>query len=135
MKALSLKQPWASLIASGKKTIETRVWPTSYRGDLLICASKTIDKPAMKYFQEDLFSDSIKMEYPTGVAICVVELYDCGVMTKADEEKAMCDVYGEGRWKAKSFFLRNIRAIEPFPVTGELGIFEVDIDESKIIYK
>lgn len=31
VKALSVKEPWASLIASGQKTIETRRWRTSYR--------------------------------------------------------------------------------------------------------
>lgn len=33
-KALSVKQPYASMIAQGSKTIETRNWPTEYRGDL-----------------------------------------------------------------------------------------------------
>ncbi|MGH8579805.1 MAG: ASCH domain-containing protein [Gammaproteobacteria bacterium] len=40
MKALSLKQPWANLIAVGGKTIETRTWVTSYRGPLPIVSSK-----------------------------------------------------------------------------------------------
>lgn len=40
MKALSLWQPWASLIAVGHKTIETRSWTTSYRGPLAITATK-----------------------------------------------------------------------------------------------
>lgn len=34
MKAIRLWQPWASLIALGHKTIETRSWPTKYRGPL-----------------------------------------------------------------------------------------------------
>jgi len=38
MKALTLHQPWASLIALGVKTIETRSWSTPYRGRLLIHA-------------------------------------------------------------------------------------------------
>lgn len=38
--ALSLWQPWASLMATGAKTIETRSWATAYRGPLLICAAK-----------------------------------------------------------------------------------------------
>ncbi|MBI2066116.1 ASCH domain-containing protein [Candidatus Woesebacteria bacterium] len=42
-KAISLKQPWANLVASGKKTIETRKWTTNYRGDLVICSSKKPD--------------------------------------------------------------------------------------------
>lgn len=40
MKMLTLHQPWASLIACGVKTIETRSWPTSYRGPLAIHAGK-----------------------------------------------------------------------------------------------
>lgn len=129
MKAISIKQPWASLIAAGKKTIETRVWATEYRGDLLICSSKKIDTQAMKEFEGDLFQEEINLEYPTGVALCITELYDCKPMTLADEEAAMCNVYGSGRWKARSFFLRNIRPIKQFSVIGELGIFEVKLPE------
>ncbi len=40
MKALTIRQPWASLIAAGVKTIETRSWSTRYRGLLLIHAGK-----------------------------------------------------------------------------------------------
>lgn len=38
MKALTVRQPWASLIAAGVKTIETRSWSTRYRGPLAIHA-------------------------------------------------------------------------------------------------
>lgn len=38
MKAISLKQPFVELIKNRTKTIETRLWSTKYRGDLLICA-------------------------------------------------------------------------------------------------
>ncbi len=38
MKALSLKQPWAALVAIGVKKIETQSWGTSYRGSLAIHA-------------------------------------------------------------------------------------------------
>lgn len=40
MKALTIRQPWASLIALGVKTIETRSWPTKYRGPIAIHAGK-----------------------------------------------------------------------------------------------
>ncbi len=40
MRALSLHQPWASLIAHGVKTIETRDWSTTYRGPIAIHAAK-----------------------------------------------------------------------------------------------
>jgi hypothetical protein len=38
MRALTVIQPWAWLIIHGGKTIENRVWPTAYRGPLLIHA-------------------------------------------------------------------------------------------------
>lgn len=41
MKALTIKQPWASLIAHGIKDIENRTWKTNYRGRIYIHASKT----------------------------------------------------------------------------------------------
>lgn len=41
MKALTLHQPWASLIERGVKTIETRPWGTRYRGTVLIHAGKS----------------------------------------------------------------------------------------------
>ncbi len=40
MKALTVRQPWASLIAVGVKTIETRSWRTEYRGPLAIHAGQ-----------------------------------------------------------------------------------------------
>ncbi|MBP7632493.1 MAG: ASCH domain-containing protein [Acidimicrobiales bacterium] len=40
MKALTIRQPWASLIAAGVKTIETRSWSTKYRGPIAIHAGK-----------------------------------------------------------------------------------------------
>lgn len=42
MKALTLHQPWASLIAVGAKKIETRSWSTSYRGPLAIHAAASV---------------------------------------------------------------------------------------------
>lgn len=43
MKALTLTQPWASLVAIGAKRIETRSWRTDYRGPLAIHAAKAPD--------------------------------------------------------------------------------------------
>ncbi len=105
-KAISLKQPWANLVAEGKKTIETRKWNTRYRGDLVICSSQ---KPDI---------------HPAGYAICVVEVYDTRPMQKKDEKAACCKVYS----KAHSWFLRNLRPINPpIPVKGKLSIFDLKL--------
>ncbi len=103
MKALSVKQPWANMIAAGKKTIETRTWSTKYRGPLLIVSSR---------------SPSIE---PVGCALAVADLVDCRPMIQSDEVRACCKVYPN----AYAWVLRDIRAITPFQVKGRLGLYEV----------
>lgn len=105
MKALSIKEPWASLIASREKSIETRTWKTNHRGRLLLCASQ---KPKGTF---------------SGMAFAVVDLIDCRPMTKADEKAACCKVY-PGAW---SWVLGEVRLIIPFPMKGQLNIFEVTL--------
>ena len=55
MKMLTLHQPWASLIAVGVKTIETRSWSTPYRGPLAIHAGKA--RPPTTQWEEGPFDD------------------------------------------------------------------------------
>jgi hypothetical protein len=108
MKAISIKQPWAGMIASGKKTIETRVWSTDYRGPLLVCSSL---KPM------DGYPWALpKFEVPLGVAICIVDLVGCRRMTNRDEGAACCSIYPD----AWSWILRDVRAVEQIPVDDEL---------------
>ena len=49
MKCLSLKQPFAELLATGKKTVELRNWNTNFRGEFIIHASRSIDDKACSY--------------------------------------------------------------------------------------
>jgi ASC-1-like (ASCH) protein len=53
---LSLRQPYAELVAVGRKTIETRTWNTNFRGKFLIHASKTIDKEGSNIFNRILIA-------------------------------------------------------------------------------
>jgi hypothetical protein len=106
VKALSIKEPWSSLILNGHKTIETRTWKTTYRGKLLLCASK---KP------ESAIS---------GMAFAIADLAGIQLMKKEDEGKgkACCEIYD----RAYSWFLENVTPIKPFPVKGQLGLFDAD---------
>lgn len=108
MKALSVKQPWANLIAAGDKTIETRRWTTEYRGDLLIVSTK-----------------APKIE-PAGYALAIVRVVDCRPMSERDEPEACCTWYPG----AYAWVLDDIRRIEPFPLKGQLGLYEVELPES-----
>ena len=102
------------MIASGEKTIETRTWRTGYRGDLLICSSKTFDKHAPSY----LFSNGLC--YIRGKTICIVELVDCVPMTEEHVIGACCQVY-DGAW---AWMLENIRIVRNLPIKGQLGLFK-----------
>ena len=63
MRVITLKQPWATLVAEGLKKYEFRSWKYSYRGELLIHAGKGIDKDAMKKFEHLNLKYSIELNY------------------------------------------------------------------------
>jgi hypothetical protein len=111
MKALSVKQPWANMIATGEKTIETRRWATEYRGDLLIVSSR---QPRIE---------------PAGYAVAIAQVVDCRPMRKEDERAACCSIYPG----AYAWVLDNPRRIKPFPVRGQLGIFEVRAPAANVV--
>jgi hypothetical protein len=113
MKALSVKQPWANMIASGEKTIETRRWPTCYRGDLLVVSSRSPHIP------------------PAGYGLAIVTLVDCRPMTRADEAGACCTLYLD----AYAWVLKNVRRIKPFPVKGRLGVFDAVFRDHELVFE
>ena len=77
MKCLSLKQPYAQLLVSGKKIIEIRTWNTKYRGPFLIHASKKINKEVCKRLKIE------QTKLVTGAIIGKANVYD----VKAYESK------------------------------------------------
>lgn len=117
MKALSVKQPWASLIATGHKTIETRTWKTNYRGPILICSSLQRDKVATAWWSVTYPSLSTS---PVGVCMCTAELVDCRPMVDEDQQVAMCGM------APYAWVLANVKVVEPKPIKGKLGLYEVE---------
>ncbi len=82
MKSLSLKQPWAEFIVSGRKTIEIRKWKTNFRGEILIHTSKSPDAKAMMRFG---FKEG---SLPLGFIIGRVKLVDVKNYADAQEFEA-----------------------------------------------
>ena len=125
MKALSVRQPWAWLIAQGYKTVENRTWATNYRGPLLIHAGKKPDltrselDEIRRIFREEGGID-IPADLPTGGIVGVVELVDC-VQECADPDDAVWHEPGFWAW-----VLRDARPLPFQPVSGRLGLFEVN---------
>lgn len=91
MKFLTIRQPWASLIAVGAKTIETRPFSTKYRGPLAIHAGKAHpsihaigQRPSFgiyaqgkpRAFRMLRSSDGRWIELPLGAVVAVCDLVD-----------------------------------------------------------
>lgn len=113
MRALSVKQPWASLIRDGVKTLEVRSWRTHHRGPLLIVASKQPDRRpiAQRYAPE-------RPVY--GAAVCLVELIDVREGERRDRNRALVDARGSFVWE-----LRETVPVETVPIVGRMGLFDV----------
>lgn len=104
IRALSVEQPYADLIALGRKTAEIRSRRSHYRGPLLIVSTL---KPAI---------------IPAGYAVAIVIQTDCRPMERSDEEIAFC------RWRPDYWariFTCNTPVV-PFPVQGAQGCYWVE---------
>ena len=91
MKVITLKQPWATLVAEGLKKYEFRSWKYSYRGEILIHAGKGVDKEAMKKFKH------LNLNYPRSRIIAKVKILDCVKLDKEINENIIREnelVYG-----------------------------------------
>ena len=123
MKAISIIEPYASLIREGIKHIETRSWKTNYRGQIYIHASST-RIPVEYWHLLPLVSETRK-----GFIIAKANLVDCIEMTDdwietlSETEKA-CGFYSAGRY---AWILEDIEPIEPIKAKGKLGLWEVEI--------
>ena len=129
MKVITIKQPFASLIAAGIKEYEFRTWKTKYRGEILIHAGKGIDRKAMKKFE------CYGLEYPSGAIIARVNLTDCVTVDdkfrnvlKEKNELVYSSIVKHTEWNGYGFKLENVTKIDPIPAKGKLSIWEYDLD-------
>jgi activating signal cointegrator 1 len=132
MKALSLLQPWATLVVMGFKTIETRSWSTHHRGPILIHAS--LGKAGALVARETPFTKYIKEfdQLPFGAIIGQVNLDDVlrveqlffspeEINRLSLEERAFGD-YSPGRY---AWLLSEAREFATFkPMKGSLNLWE-----------
>lgn len=130
MKVITIKQPFASLIAAGLKEYEFRTWKTAYRGELLIHAGKSVDAEAMKKFEQ------LDLSYPLGCIIAKATLTDCIKVDedlKQDLRRKNALVYSgtteNPNWKGYGFQLADIQPMEPIYVNGKLGLWGYHFEE------
>lgn len=151
MKAITLYQPWATLMAMGAKKIETRGWSTSYRGPLAIHAGRDkrfIDMRSKHYVcGEEPFASILKKELerislqgwnmywmPRGAIVAVVNLKDCVRVeipwhygaTLSSQELAFGD-YTPGRFIWITEGMRQLN--RPVPASGRRRLWDWDPPE------
>ena len=131
MKVITIKQPFASLIAEGYKEYEFRTWRTKFRGDILIHAGKGVDKKAMEKYKH-LVSDC-----PSGCMLGIVKITDC--IKIDDEAREMLkdnivydNVVNNKDWDGFGFKIESIRKVENTPANGKLSLWDF---EGEIIEK
>ena len=135
MKALSMTQPWASLVAIGQKKIETRSWRTPYRGLLAIQGAKTWPDGARRLCFEEPFFEVLHAaklveidpdpalrglvgveRLPMGAIVAVAALVDCApIVTRERRSLKRRSVAPDEEGL--------IRVWEPGQIAGETLIF------------
>ena len=149
LKALTILEPWASLIACGAKKIETRSWRTNYRGKIAIHAGKKFMHGSIeKFIAIEGWDRYAKMSRPLeqnnmyleegvtlGCIVAIADLVDCVQFTHSllpgrntillnGQEVAENEItFGDctaGRW---GWILENIQRIEPVPAKGQQGLW------------
>lgn len=143
VKSISLHQPWASLMAIGAKTIETRSWATNHRGPLAIHAAKNtsnfgllndyefcyplVEAGLVTYDRENRF---VSHQLPLGALVAIGELVDC--RPTASLLKTLSDLeYGYGNYEPQrwGWMFEKLRALPtPVPFRGAQRLFDVDAE-------
>lgn len=128
-KVITLWQPYATLIATGIKHYETRSWPTSYRGPLLIHAAKRpMGMDEMELInrlktKNPLLKTSRNIEdYPLGAILCQTQLTDCipAEFPPNIIEKTVGN-WHPIRW---AWLLTKVVPLEPIPTRGYQGFWQ-----------
>jgi hypothetical protein len=122
IRAISLYQPWASLIALGAKKFETRSWYTAYRGPLAIHAGKNPNYLALVYDTPEFmnaFDGRPPESLPLGAFVCTCTLADC-LQAETVPPDAFGD-YAPGRW---AWSLKDVLILpEPIHARGQQGFW------------
>ena len=128
--AITLWQPWGTLIADEQKRFETRGWSTQYRGPLLIHAGARSDNQfaGELWLAGQMATDPVDM--PKGAVVAVANLTAVHRTTSAllreqltDDERRVGD-FSPGRY---AWELENVRRLaSPVKCKGALSLWVPD---------
>ena len=151
MKAITLTQPWASLVSIGAKRIETRSFVTHFRGPLAIHAAQGFPRLAQKLCADEPFHSALCSArrpvwmLPRGAIVATCNLVACRpvkyftlnglvsfeefapdlktriVTVDMNDQERAFGDYSEGRW---AWILEDVREIcPPAQAKGALGLW------------
>ena len=128
MKCLSVRQPFADLLALGQKTIELRNWNEKFRGKFLIHASQKINSEAYNRLGIDK-KNLIKGKIIETACLYDVKEYQSYEEFNKDEQKHFSKNFGKYKY---GFLIKDARKCKnPIPYSGKVRFFEVN--DPKII--
>ena len=130
--ALTVRQPWANLLVTGVKHIETRGWHTAVRGRVAVHAAKS---PAYLRAVAPKMRSFTTGNEPLGCVVGSVDLVDCIPLEEVKQKYP--ELYTEqeidlGDWRPGryGFIMRSpIQYPRPLPAKGKLGWWKWDADE------
>ncbi|MGG2920403.1 hypothetical protein ABES04_16665, partial [Brevibacillus parabrevis] len=141
MKALTIHQPWATLIALGEKRLETRSWATKYSGPLRDPRRQKVDKEVCQQepFRIVLASHGYTADnLPTGAVVATATLKEClrivtpgtgQVAAYRDSDDAMVPIDGQEKifgWFERGRFVwkrADVKPIDPVTAVGKQGLW------------
>jgi activating signal cointegrator 1 len=131
--AITLTQPWATLMAMDRKRNETRAWSTRFRGWIAIHAAKGFPRSCrelcyLQPFARTLAHYNRPDDLPLGQVLAIVEIVDC-LPTEGHTKHCMLEHERDfGDYSPDRFFFitRGVRRLEqPIAVKGALGIWKL----------
>jgi hypothetical protein len=139
VRALSLTQPWATLIAIGAKSIETRSWRAAYDGVLAIHAARKWT-PTDRVFALGAAAPVLHAAgwdprggLPTGEIVALVTVRDIVrvelIRDTLSPQERIFGNYSDGRWAWLLELPRPLR--KPVPMRGSLGLWLIDAATSE----
>lgn len=148
MKAITLTQPWATLVAIGAKAVVTKSWQTSYRGPIAIHAAKSLHSVGGERELKSLCGSSpfyeVLSEYakshfantslkemaenpmmPFGSVIAVAELESIQATDTIANSLSLQEIaFGDYSYERYAWVLSNVVKLpRPVEAKGQLGLW------------
>jgi hypothetical protein len=114
VKALSIRQPWAWLLAHGYKDVENRNWKTNVRGRILLHASKRLDYDGLDWVRDTFPHIPLPENFEQGGLVGAANLTDC--VSELYRNPWFCGTYG--------FVMKDAIAFPIIPLIGQLTMFK-----------